>query len=310
MVPRLVCGAGCKGASSRDGKRKLGMLTLRAPAKINLTLEVLSRRADGYHAIRSVMVPLDLSDELTVVPSSEFAFACDRTELEDERNLAVAAFRALGDVAPVRMELRKRIPVQAGLGGGSSDAATVLRAAMGGAFGPIVERDWLGIARSLGSDVPFFLAGTAALVEGTGERVTPAGSMPPWHVVIVKPPVAISTAEAYARIDRTPRAQRPRKDSVSIAMTEALQRADFAGVASTMQNDFHDAIASTAPEIEAAVARLRAAGAPNAMLAGSGSCVFSLVADRAAAEGIAERLDLPPSYERFVSSFASTPQWR
>jgi len=286
------------------------MLTLRAPAKINLTLEVLARRADGYHGIRSVMVPLDLSDELTVVPSAEFAFTCDRVELGGERNLAVAAFRALGEVATIQIELRKRIPVQAGLGGGSSDAAAVLRAAMGGAFGPTPDRDWLSLARSLGSDVPFFLAGTAALVEGTGERVTPMGSLPQWHAAIVKPPVAVSTAEAYERIDREQRPQRPRKDSASIAMTQALQRADFAIVESLMQNDFHDTIASSTPAIASAVAALRAAGATNALLAGSGSCVFTLAPERATVDRILARLDLPPSYERFASAFAQTPQWR
>src|SRR5579863_3074035 len=106
------------------------MLILRAPAKLNLTLEVLTRRSDGYHGIRSVMVPLELSDELALEPSDRFTFACDRPELDDERNLAVAALRALGELPSVRMQLHKRIPVQAGLGGGSSDAAAVLHGAM------------------------------------------------------------------------------------------------------------------------------------------------------------------------------------
>src|SRR5580704_17703086 len=133
------------------------MLTLRAPAKLNLTLEVLARRSDGFHGVRSVMVPLELSDELTIEPSGHFEFVCDRSELADDRNLAVAALRALGELPAIRVELRKRIPVQAGLGGGSSDAAAVLFAAMSGALGPQPERDWLRVARTLGSDVPFFL---------------------------------------------------------------------------------------------------------------------------------------------------------
>lgn len=286
------------------------MLTLRAPAKINLTLEVLARRDDGYHGIRSVMVPLELSDELTIAPSEAFDFSCDRTELGGESNLAVAAFRALGDVTPARLTLRKNVPVQAGLGGGSSDAAAVLRAAMNGAFGQISDRNWLQLARSLGSDVPFFLAGTAALVEGTGERVTPAGSIPAWHVVIVKPPVSVSTADAYAGLDREPRPQRPRNDSVSLAMIESLQRGDFASVESLMQNDFHDTIAVPTPKIASTVDALRAAGATNVMLAGSGSCVFTLAPARATIERIVERLDLPSNYERFVTAFGQTPQWR
>lgn len=286
------------------------MLTLRAPAKINLTLEVLARRSDGYHGIRTLMVPLELADELTIEPSSHFSFACDRSELAGEGNLAVAAMRALGEVPAIRMELRKRIPVQAGLGGGSSDAASVLRAAMAGAFGSAPQCDWLRVARALGSDVPFFLAGTAALVEGTGERVTPAGALPRWHALIVKPPVAISTAAAYDELDRTRRPQRPRSECASIASLEALQRADFASVERLMQNDFHDLIAAQTPEVAVAIAGLRAAGATNALLAGSGSCVFTLAPERAQIERVLERLELPADYEHFSSAFAATPQWR
>ncbi len=286
------------------------MLTLRAPAKINLTLEVLAPRSDGYHGIRSVMVPIDLADELTIEPSGHFSFACNQSELGSERNLAVAALRALGELPAVRMELQKRIPVQAGLGGGSSDAAAVLRAAMSGAFGPPVQRDWVRIARTLGSDVPFFLAGTAALVEGTGERVTPAGSLPAWHTLIVKPPTVVSTADAYRELDRLGRRTRTRSSSVSIAVLEGLQRADFARVASLLQNDFHDVIAMRTPEVAMAVDGLRAAGATNALLAGSGSCVFTLAAEPVTIERIAERLSLPETYQRFVGAFASTPEWR
>jgi 4-diphosphocytidyl-2-C-methyl-D-erythritol kinase len=284
---------------------------VRAPAKINLTLEVLAQRSDGYHGLRSVMVPLDLADELTIEPSTRFSFECDRTELADEQNLAVAAVRALGDELPaVRMRLIKKIPVQAGLGGGSSDAAAVLRAAMGGAFGPVPHRDWMPVARSLGSDVPFFLAGTAALVEGTGERVTPAGAIPAWHVLIVKPPVEVSTAQAYREIDALQRPQRPRNGCVSIAMLEALQRAEFAGVQELLQNDFHEITAARTPEVARAVEALRASGAGNALLAGSGSCVFTLSPERSRIETIARSLDLPAAYERFVTRFATTPEWK
>ena len=303
------CGMERRGASSRRGKPIGLVLTLRAPAKINLTLEVLARRSDGYHGIRSVMVPLDMADELAIEPSDRFTFACSRSELEEESNLAVAALRALGDLPPVRMELRKRIPVQAGLGGGSSDAAAVLRAAMRGAFGAPGERDWMAIARALGSDVPFFLAGTAALVEGTGERVTPAGALPKWHALVVKPPVSVSTANAYRAIDALDRGPRPRNASVSIALLEALQAEDFATVESLMQNDFEPVVSAAAPEIGAALDALRAAGASNAMLAGSGSCVFTLTPDFGRLESIGERLALPANYERFVCAFDATPDW-
>lgn len=284
---------------------------MRAPAKINLTLEVLALRSDGYHGVRSVMVPLDLADEVTIEPSTRFSFECDRVELAGERNLAVAALRALGGELPrVRMQLVKHIPAQAGLGGGSSDAAAVLRAAMNGRFGPVPQCDWMQVARSLGSDVPFFLAGTAALVEGTGERVTPAGAIPTWHLLIVKPPVDVSTAQAYREIDALARPQRPRSGCVSIAMLEALQRADFPRVEALLQNDFQDVIAARTPEIALALEALRAAGAGNALLAGSGSCVFTLSPESTGIEAIARRLELPATYERFATAFATTPEWR
>jgi 4-diphosphocytidyl-2-C-methyl-D-erythritol kinase len=285
---------------------------VRAPAKINLTLEVLARRSDGYHGIRSVIVPLELADELTIQPSAAFAFECDRKELAGEGNLALAALRAaFGTELPsVRMRLSKRIPVQAGLGGGSSDAAAVLRAAMAGAFGPAPRHDWMAVARAIGSDVPFFLAGTAALVEGTGERVTPAGAIPPWHVLIVKPPAAVSTTEAYRELDRVERPSRARSGSVSIELLEALQRAEFERVQVLMQNDFYDATVSRTPEVAAAVKALLAAGAGRVLLAGSGSCVFTLAPDFAEIEAVVERLKLPGTFEIFVTRFAETPEWR
>jgi 4-diphosphocytidyl-2-C-methyl-D-erythritol kinase len=270
----------------------------------------LARREDGYHALRSVMVPLALADELTIQPSEHFTFECDAPGLAGDDNLVVRAIRALGAPPPVRASLLKRIPSQAGLGGGSSDAATVLRAAMDGAFGPAPRVDWLEIARALGSDVPFFLAGTAALVEGTGERVTPAGALPPWHVLVIKPPAAVSTAAAYEQLDRSERPSRSRNNSVSIAALAALQRFDFDAVERSLQNDFHDVIASSTPEVAVAIDALHAAGAHRALLAGSGSCVFTLAPHRERIEAIASRLHLPAAYAIFQTSFASTPTWR
>lgn len=284
---------------------------MRAPAKINLTLEVLGRRADGYHGIRSVMVPLELSDELTAASNDAFAFECDRDDLAGDANLAVAALRAVfAAPPPVRLRLEKRIPTQAGLGGGSSDAAAVLRMAMNGAFGAAPQCDWLSVARSLGSDVPFFLAGTAALVEGTGERVTPAGALPPWHALIVKPPATVSTADAYRAIDESARPQRPRNDSVSIQMLEALQRGDFPLVEALMQNDFDDIISYRTPEIAIALRALRDAGANNAMLAGSGSCVYTISPEATTIAAIASALSFARGYDTFVTRFADAPDWR
>ena len=280
-----------------------------APAKINLTLEVLARRDDGYHGLRGVMVPLDLADELTIEAGDGFSFRCDRPELDGGDNLAVRALRALGELPSFRVELRKHIPTQAGLGGGSSDAAAILRAAMAGAFGPPPAADWLRIARRLGSDVPFFLAGTGALVEGTGERVTPLGALPRWHALVIKPPVDVSTAAAYAELDRHPRPTRPRASSGSIAMVTALQRGEFGAVQASLQNDFHDVIAATVPEVATALDALASAGAANTLLAGSGSCVFAIADSRTKIDRILERLVLASDYQRFAAAFAPAPDW-
>ncbi len=280
------------------------------PAKINLTLEVLDRRPDGYHALRSVMVPLELADELHIEPSSAFAFACSDPSLEGEENLAVRAARALDPLPAVKLTLRKIIPMQAGLGGGSSDAAAVLRAAMKGALGGTYSADWLQIARSLGSDVPFFLADTGALVEGTGERVTAVGVLPPWHVLIVKPPVSVSTAAAFAELDAVARPSRPRNASISLAALTALQAGDFDGVEGALMNDFHDVIATSTPEVARAIDALRAAGAQNALLSGSGSAVFTLARDAQTIAAIEARLELDTGYLRFPTAFAHGHSWR
>lgn len=283
---------------------------LLAPAKINLTLEVLARRDDGYHGMRSVMVPLALADELAIDAASSFSFECDRGDLSDDRNLAVRAVRALEIQPNAALRLRKHIPSEAGLGGGSSDAAAVLRAAMDGALGPPPECDWVAVARSLGSDVPFFLTGTGALVEGTGERVTAIGALPDWHVLVVKPPAGMSTAAAYAELDKRERTVRPRSDSVSLRMVEALQRTDFAAVEALLQNDFQDVIARLVPEVRATLDALRAAGASNALLAGSGSCVFAIAPDARQIAAIDRALKLDAAYRRFVTAFAPAPAWR
>ncbi|HET7814509.1 MAG TPA: hypothetical protein VFL13_09060, partial [Candidatus Baltobacteraceae bacterium] len=197
-----------------------------APAKLNLTLEVLARRPDGLHGVRSVMVPVDICDRLHVTPANEFAFSCSRDDLARD-NIVERAQAALHAASPFAVRLEKNIPTGAGMGGGSSDAAALLLAAANGMLGDVAPADFLALARSLGSDVPFFLVQAPAIVEGTGERVTALGSPPPWHAVVVQPPVAVSTAWAYARLDETERPSRARNTSVSLQLGEALQRREF-----------------------------------------------------------------------------------
>lgn len=285
---------------------------LRAPAKLNLTLEVLARRADGYHGIRSVMVPVDLYDDIEILDApGEFTFTCHGAALEGE-NLVERAVKLLAlPQEHMRIELHKHIPTGAGMGGGSSDAAAIILAAQRGVFGAPAQRDDLAIARALGSDVPFFLLETGALVEGTGERVTALGATPPWHAIVIKPPVAVDTAEAYRRIDAQGlRETRPRNESVSLRMGEALQRAQFDRVVDLLQNDFHDVLAQAIPEIRCALDIVQAAGGRNALLTGSGSCVFALARDRAECGAIAQAVRLPEGFAMYTCRFTNGTAWR
>jgi 4-diphosphocytidyl-2-C-methyl-D-erythritol kinase len=291
-----------------------GSLTLRAPAKVNLTLEILARRADGYHTLRSVMAPVGIEDAIVVKPAERLAFTCSAGELADD-NLVLRALDAAGfGDARVAIELTKTIPVGAGLGGGSSDAAAIVLAAMRGAFGQPGERDWIAIARRIGSDVPFFLTETGALVEGTGERVTALGALPPWWLLIVAPDVHVNTGDAYRRLAAArianPAPVRPRSSSASLAVVTAVQRGDYDATIANTTNDFEPIVCAAYPAVAAALASLRAADAPHAMLSGSGGATFSLCSDEPAARALAERLVPPEGARVFVVPFAHGDAWR
>jgi 4-diphosphocytidyl-2-C-methyl-D-erythritol kinase len=287
---------------------------VRAPAKINLTLEILSRQDDGYHRLRSVMLPIALEDEITIEPAERFAFTCAPATL-DADNLVVRAFVAAGAAdARVKVHLRKIVPVGAGLGGGSSDAAAILRAAIDGSFGSLDARDWVAAARRLGSDIPFFLTGTGALVEGTGERVTALGPMPPWWVVVLAPDVHVDTGEAYRRLAAeraaAPPETRPRAGSTSLLAVEAVQRGDFAAAIAVATNDFEPIIAEAYAPVADALRALRTAGAARAMLSGSGGATFALCESEAAARALAERVIAPAGARMFVVPLAATEGWQ
>src|SRR5476649_2403106 len=222
-----------------------------AYAKVNLTLEILARRDDGYHALRSVMLPIALADEFTFEPARSFRVTADTPEPLDGDLVTRAAERIGAQSAPVGIAFKKNIPIGAGLGGGSSDTAAVLRAAMSGAFGELGERDWIADARALGSDVPFFLAAGGALVEGTGERVTALGALPPWWIVLAVPKVHVSTADAYRALaeSRATAAApaRPRNSSASLRALVAVQRADYDEAIAAATNDFEPIVSAMYP---------------------------------------------------------------
>ncbi len=247
-----------------------------APAKLNISLEVFGRRPDGYHDIRSVMVPVSLYDEVAVeeIPGG-IVVECDDPDVPvDAANTchrAASLFRErAGLPAGVRIRIRKGIPSQAGLGGGSSDAAATLKGLYALTDSRLPPEELLALAARVGADVPFFTLGSAALVEGFGEALTPIPWKDPFHAIVVKPPFGMSTREGYERLRRGPMEAPPRGQVPSFP--------DLSALAAAVRNDFEEAWAPARPEIARLKAALLAAGALAAGLSGSGSTVFGLFA--------------------------------
>lgn len=259
-----------------------------APAKVNLGLHVLRQRADGYHDLETVLVPIGWHDRLTVLPARAFGFTCSDPSLPaDERNLCVRAAQALaahlGTEPHGALHLEKHLPHGAGLGGGSSDAAHTLRL-LADHWGLDVSAATLHtLAAGLGSDVPFFLHDEAMLATGRGEVLEPLGAEPyqlPFALAVVMPPVQISTAEAYALVQPEATA---RPDLRAVILSNDLDR-----WRDELANDFETPILARYPAIRAARQRLLEAGAGYAALSGSGAAVFGVFEHAEAARQIAE----------------------
>ncbi len=248
---------------------------LRAAAKVNLTLEVLGKRADGYHEIATVMQAVDLSDRITLDDADDLELRSGSTEVPtDAGNLAWRAATALKEAAGVRggvhIALDKRIPVAAGLGGGSSDAAGVLLGLnrLWRLQWPLERLD--EVAATLGSDVPFFLRGGAALASGRGEKVEPLRGRS-MALVLVNPRVPSSTAQMYGRL--TPAMYSD--GTATRALAGALGRS-AARVAASLYNGMEAAAVAVFPQIVQMRAALLAAGALGALMSGSGPTVFGV----------------------------------
>jgi 4-diphosphocytidyl-2-C-methyl-D-erythritol kinase len=260
---------------------------LRALAKINLSLKVLGRRADGYHELRTIFQTISLADRLEI----EFEPGPRRTielvsNLEIPDNLAVRAARAWMDAARVRGRVRlaldKRIPAGAGLGGGSSDAAAVLLA-LPALAGVVMELGELtALAAGLGSDVPFFLHGGTALGLGRGTELYPLPEAPPLEGVLVAPAVRIATKDAYRALGRklTTTLRSPIMDKFQ-ALSWLLDRGLSPEAWSALgENDFEEFAFRQYPELAAIGRALRKAGAKLVMLSGSGSALFGIFGGR------------------------------
>jgi 4-diphosphocytidyl-2-C-methyl-D-erythritol kinase len=252
-----------------------------ARAKLNLSLDVLGRREDGYHDLCMVMQTVDLADALTVEAGAGEGVQV-RTDLrylpDDGRNLAAVAARKFMEETSwqgksLAIEIRKNIPVCAGMGGGSADAAAVLWALnqLSG-LGLSVER-LAQIGERVGSDVPYCVLGGTALAEGRGERLTPLPPLPDCHIVVCKPPFPISTPELFGCVDC--RKLRCRPDTEGLLA--ALEAGDLPGIARRMYNVFEDVLTDRrGGEIAAIKGELISRGALGAVMSGTGPTVFGI----------------------------------
>jgi 4-diphosphocytidyl-2-C-methyl-D-erythritol kinase len=247
--------------------------TVRAPAKLNLCLYVGPRRDDGLHEIRSLFEPLELADELRISQAEADEVICEGIEGPDLTATALAALREHGwNGPPLRIEVSKQVPVGAGLGGGSADAAAVLRLAMGEVEG------LRSIAARIGADVPSQLQPRPCLVAGAGEVIEPAPPPGEHAVVLIPQAEGLATAAVYAEADRL---GSPRGDAELEAIRRRLRDAVDEGGSPLdyrehLVNDLQAAAISLRPEIEDALGALEEAGAAHAMVTGSGPTAFGL----------------------------------
>jgi 4-diphosphocytidyl-2-C-methyl-D-erythritol kinase len=272
-----------------------------APAKLNLGLRITGRREDGYHELESLFVPIDWADDVAV-EIEEAAEASVALTLAgsgagipaDDTNLAVRAavrFLESSDLhCRVRIELTKRLPAAAGLGGGSSDAGAVLRA-LAALFPDALPPHRLAeLALAIGADVPFFLDPKPAQVSGVGERIEPVPGMPRMAVLLMNPGIPLSTAEVFQAYDARPATASsltmsepdPTLRSNSGPVTESAPRS-VAGFAHRLHNDLEAAAVRLCPPVARLQQRLRSTGAVGVGMSGSGPTVFGLYLDAASA---------------------------
>jgi 4-diphosphocytidyl-2-C-methyl-D-erythritol kinase len=284
---------------------------VRAYAKINLTLDVKGRRADGYHELVTVMQTVDLHDTLCLTSTGDgrVEIVCTRPELSNEENLAAQAARLLRERFAVSrgvlIELRKRIPVAAGLGGGSSDAAAVLLALRQWWRLPLSWPELEALAATLGSDVPFFLTGGLALCEGRGERVTPLAALwPPslrW-LLLLKPAISIATARVFQALPASDYSDgRASRELVAALQEGRLPRPE------DLHNSLERGVLERYPEVARAKADLLQAGATFARLSGSGPTLYAPFLSLSSAKRALEQLQAS-GYEVYLAH-AVYPEW-
>lgn len=282
-------------------------IIMKAYAKVNLALDVLGRRENGYHDLRMVMQTVDLYDLLTFTPTDEpgVILTSNVSNLPiDGRNLickaAALIMERYGVQTGVLIHLEKRIPMAAGMAGGSTDAAATL-IALNELFRLGLSKDELcALGVQIGADVPYCILGGTALAEGIGEILTPLPRVPACPLVITKPDFGVSTKEVYENLDLNLLEKHPDVDF----MIQAIKDGDLKQMASYMRNDLESVTESRYPEIAAIKERMIAAGAFASMMSGSGPTVFCLCENEEIANHVAKEIrEAFPKAETKVSSF-------
>jgi len=278
-------------------------LTIPAFAKINLSLRVLGKRADGYHDLDTIFQTISLHDTIRITATNDPAIvlSCDDPGLAiDETNLVIRAAEGLrarfATTKGARIRLEKRIPVQAGLGGGSADAAvTLLALAHVWNLSP-TKQELMAVGSRLGADVPFFLFGGTARGAGIGDNVVPLRDASEKFLLIIKPNANTRTSDAYKALDERSLTTRNSKTILSSSQpTEHFDNGSFA----SLENDFEEVVLNLEPEIARAKAALMRAGAAAAALAGSGSAVFGIFDSENAQRRAIQAIELETGWRVF-----------
>ena len=287
-------------------------ITRKAYAKINIGLDVLRRREDGYHEVRMIMQTVDICDDLTFkrTAQSGIVIQTDHEDLPvDDNNLIYKAadllFREKGITEGVKITLTKRIPIAAGMAGGSSDAAATMRGLnelfeMGYSIQELQE---LGV--KLGADIPYCLVGGTMLSEGIGEILTPLPTPPDCFLVVAKPDINVSTGFVYGNLHADRLTYHPDIDG----MIEALHTGSLNGITDRLGNVLETVTVKEYPVIEEIKELLRDMGAENALMSGSGPSVFGIFKERETAESAARTIaDRQLAGQIFVSTFCNNTE--
>ncbi|MCI0482299.1 MAG: 4-(cytidine 5'-diphospho)-2-C-methyl-D-erythritol kinase [Candidatus Dadabacteria bacterium] len=284
----------------------MSSITLLSPAKVNLTLEVLGKRPDGYHEIRSLLQPVDLFDELTIETTGGDGIEISSSGIvipQGEDNLAWKAadifLNESGFDTGLVISIKKKIPPGSGLGGGSGNAAAILMG-LNRLTGALTEETLFGIAPRLGADVAFFLRSVASVAEGIGERITVIKDFPLFYYVILCPNLHVSTSDVYAKWDDLNK-EIP-EDKPCSDINEIVERFKGGTGDFPLRNDLEASAFYLYPEIKAFRQILSSLGVKNVLMTGSGSAVYAVFRDEFEAYEIYEYLKTSPTFRVFFAT--------